>query len=144
MVFRRSSFWRNISPRGALADLLSTWREPTPHRWQILGISVAATFAMMVVFLPENERVPPEKPTITWINTFAPGRTDQEIAESNLENQQRQDAIRAEEEAQAERRREFYRAVGRASGFDVEELEREYGDEPAAPATPVPTRATGE
>ena len=144
MVSRRSSFWRNVSPRGAVADLVRAWRQPTPHRWQILGISVAATFAMMMVFLPENERVPPEKPTITWITSFAPGRTDQEIAESNLENQQRQDAIRAEEEARAERRREFYRAVGRASGFDVEELEQEFSDEPEAPAAPAPPRPTGE
>ena len=99
---------------------------------------------MMVVFLPENERVPPEKPTVTWITSFAPGRTDEEIARSNLENQQRQDAIRAEEEARAERRREFYRAVGRASGFDVEELEQEFSDEPEAPAAPAPPRPTGE
>ena len=146
MVFRRTSFWRNVSPRGALSDLLKEWRQPTPYRWQILGISVAATFAMMMLFLPENERVPPAKPTVTWITSFAPDRTDQEITESNRENQQRQDAIRAEEEARAERRREFYRAIGRASGFDVDELERQYSDEPEAPAraTASPPRTTGE
>jgi hypothetical protein len=146
MVLKRMSFWRNVSPRGAMSDLLKEWRQPTPYRWQILGVSVAATFAMMMLFLPENERAPPAKPTVTWITTFEPGRTDEEIAESNRANQVRQDAIRAAEEARAERRREFYRAIGRASGFDMEELEREFSDEPEKPARPAaaPTQNTGE
>lgn len=141
------SFWRNVSPRGAVADIIKEWRQPTPYRWQILGVSVAATFAMMMVFLPEDERAPPEEPTITWINTFDPNRTDAQIMASNIEHQKREDAIRAAEKARVERRREFYRAIGRASGFDVDKLEKEFSDEPAAPAAPpasVPARTTGE
>ena len=120
MVFGPTNFWRDVSPRGAVGDLVGEWRQPTPHRWQILGVSIAATFALMMVFLPEEQRAPPEKPVITWINTFDAGRTDEEIIASNIENQQRQDAIRAIREAQAERRREIYRALGRASGMDVD------------------------
>jgi hypothetical protein len=148
MVLGRLSFWRKVSPRGAVTDLVNEWRQPTPYRWQILGVSVAATFAMMMLFLPEDQRAPPEKPTITWINTFDPNRTDAEIAESNVENQQRQDAIRAAEQARDERRREFYRAVGRASGLDVDKLEKEFSDEEPPAPSPSPSsaqaRTTGE
>jgi hypothetical protein len=135
MVFGPKNFWRDVSPRGAVGDLVGEWRQPTPYRWQILGVSIAATFALMMLFLPEEQRAPPEKPTITWITTFAPDRTEQEIIESNVENQKRQDTIRAIREAQEERRRELYRALGRASGMDVDALEKEFrDDEPAAPA----------
>jgi hypothetical protein len=102
----------------------------------------------MMLFLPEEQRAPPQKPTITWITTFAPERTEQEIIESNLENQKRQDAIRAIREAQEERRREIYRALGRASGMDVDALEKEFSeDEATAPApqpASTPAQTTGE
>jgi hypothetical protein len=148
MIFGPFSFWRDVSPRGAVTDLIDEWRQPTPHRWQILGVSIAATFALMMLFLPKEQRAPPETPTITWISTFAPGRTDQEIIESNIENQHRQDAIRAFREAQEERRREIYRALGRASGMDVDALEKEFSDDaaPAPSSSPssAPARTTGE
>ncbi|HWK41141.1 MAG TPA: hypothetical protein VNR60_04350 [Croceibacterium sp.] len=140
MFFGRKGYFRDISPRGAVSDLFGYWRQPTPYRWPILALSVTATFAIMMVFLPESERAPPEKPKIEWISTFEDGRTDAEIVESNLENQQFQDELRAEREARAERRRENYRALARASGFDPDELERQYSDDPpAADATPTAT-----
>ena len=144
------SYWRNISPRGAIADLIDFWRQPTPYRWQILGLSVALTFTMMVLLIPESQRVPPPRPQITFITTFEAGRSDDEIVASNIENQKRQDRIEAEMKARAERRREAFRALGRASGFDVDALEKQYADDPApkaapaAPAAPTPSRATGE
>lgn len=140
------SYWRNISPRGAIGDLVELWRQPTPYRWQILGLSVAATFTLMVLMIPESERVPPAQPDVTFITTFEAGRTDEEIVASNLENQKRQDQLRAEAEARAERRREAFRALGRASGFDVDALERQYSDDPPADAAPAADRPrpTGE
>lgn len=160
MIFRRTGFWRDVSPGGAVADLISEWRQPTPHRWPILGVSIAATFALMMLFLPEEQTAPPAKPVVTWITTFDPNRTDQQIVESNIENQKRQDILRAAEEARVERRREAYRALGRATGLDVDALEKQFReDEPAArntapnaapAATPsaapssAPARTTGE
>jgi hypothetical protein len=151
MVFGPMNFWRDVSPRGALTDLAGEWRQPTPYRWQILGVSIAATFALMMLFLPEEQRAPPARPTVTWITTLDPNRTDQEIIESNIENQKRQDAIRAIKKAQEERRREAYRALGRATGMDVDALEKEFReDQPpvraAPPASPssAPARTTGE
>src|SRR5690606_7478221 len=137
-------FWK-VSPAGALEDLLSYWRQPTPYRWQILGASVALTFTLMVLFIPESERAEPRRPDVTYITTFAPDRTDTEITASNIENQKRQDVLRAEAEARAERKREAYRALGRASGFDVdamqEQIDRDRAAEEAATAAREQARA---
>jgi len=136
------SFWRQISPRGAVGDFVHEWRRPNPYRWRVLGVSVAATFAMMVILIPESQRIEPRPPEVTWISTFEPGRTDAEIVVSNIENQKRKDERKAEAEARAERKRDAARALARASGFDPDELERQYGDKPA-PAAPE-ARATGD
>ena len=69
---------------------------PNPYRWRVLGVSVAATFALMVVMIPESERIEPRPPEVTWITTFQPDRTDAEIIASNIENQKRKDKLAAE------------------------------------------------
>ena len=125
-------FWRQISPRRAVSDFANEWRQPNPYRWRVLGVSVAATFALMILFVPESERIQPQPPDVTWITTFAEGRTDAEIAASNLENQKRKDRLKAEAEARAERRREAYKALGRATGVDVDSMEAEAERERAA------------
>ena len=119
------SFWRRISPKGAVKDFAHEWRQPTPYRWQVLGVSVAATFAVMVTFIPPNQYVPPPRPQVTYITSFAPDRTQEEIIASNIANQQRQDELRAERERRIERRKELYRALGRATGLDVDAMEAE-------------------
>ena len=128
------SYWRRISPRGAVGDFVDEWRRPQPYRWQILGIAVAMTFALMMLFIPKSERAEPEKPRITYISTFKKGRTEAEIVASNIENQKLKDEAAAEEAAQIERRKELYRALGRATGLDVDEMERKIKQDEAADA----------
>ena len=142
------SFWRQISPRRAVEDFSHEWRRPNPYRWRVLGVSVAATFALMVIMIPDSERIEPRPPRVTWISTFEPGRTDAQIVASNLENQKRKDKLAAERAERAERKRQAARALARASGFDPDELARQFGDDPAPAATPSqpapkPTPATG-
>jgi hypothetical protein len=140
-------FWRQISPRRAVNDFANEWRQPNPYRWRVLGVSVAATFALMMLLLPESERIKPQPPDVTWISTFAEGRTDAEIVASNIENQKRKDKLAAEAAERAERRREAYKALGRATGVDVEameeEIERERAAEEAA-ATPQARTAVAQ
>ena len=137
------SFWRQISsPRGAVDDLLHEWKRPNPYRWRILGVSVAATFTLMVVLIPDSERLEPRAPKVTWISTFAPDRTDAEIIASNIANQKHKDLLAAEAAERAQRKKDAARALARASGFDPDELQRQFGDTPqptATPATPAPT-----
>src|SRR5690606_18322390 len=135
-------FWRRISPRRAIADFAHEWQQPNPYRWRILGVSVAATFALMMMLIPESERVEPQPPEVTWITTFAPDRTEAEIVASNLANQRRKEELEAQAEARAERRREFARTLGKATGLDVDALEKQYGDESdSADAAPAPDTA---
>ena len=137
------SYWRRISPRGAIADFIAEWRQPRPYRWHVLGLAVALTFTMMVLLIPESQPIPPARPDVTYITTWQEGRTDEEIAASNAANQARkEEAARLAEERQAQRR-EAFRALGKASGFDVDELERQYSEdapatEPAEPAQESP------
>jgi|SRR5690606_3734813 len=135
--------WR-VSPVGALSDLLAYWRQPTPYRWQIVGVSIALTFTLMVLFIPESQRAEPRRPDVTYISTFAPDRTDEEIMASNLENQERQDRLRAEAEARAERKKAAYRALGRASGFDVDAMQERIDREAAAEEAARAERAARE
>jgi hypothetical protein len=132
------SFWRRISPRRAVADFANEWRQPNPHRWQVLGVAVAATFALMVLIIPDSERVAPPRPEVTYITTFAPDRTEEEIVASNIANQRRQDELRELRRQREELRKEAYRDLGRATGIDVDameaEIERERAAEEAAAA----------
>ena len=134
-----------FNPRGGVEDFISYWREPTPYRWQILGASVALTFTLMVLFVPESQRKTPERPDVTYISTFAPDRTDAEIIASNRENQARQDEMRVQREALEERKKEMYRNLGRATGIDVdamqERIDREQAE--ARAAAPRQARDTG-
>src|SRR5690606_23141531 len=91
-----------------------------------------------------SQRVEPRRPDVTYISTFAPDRSDEEIAASNIANQKRQDALRAEAEARAERKREAYKALGRASGFDVEAMERQIERDRAAEEAAMAARAARE
>jgi len=125
----KQSFWRNVTPGTAVRDFAVLWRE-NPYRWRVLGVSILATGLMFYGFVPANVRAPPEKPEIIYISTFADGRTDQEIIASNIENQKIKEREAALEAERIEARKEFYRQLGRASGFDVEALERQYSDKP--------------
>jgi hypothetical protein len=125
-------FWRQISPRRVVSDFANEWRQPNPYRWRVLGVSVAATFALMMLLLPESERIQPQPPEVTWITTFAEGRSDEEIVASNVENQARNEKLKAEREAREARQREAYKALGRATGVDVEAMEADIERERAA------------
>ena len=139
---------RNVSPVDGFGDFIQQWRQPTPYRWRILGLSVALTFTMIVLLMPKTERAPPAKPTIIWINSWRADRTEKEILESNLENQKRKDAQAALDKKADEARKNFYRNLARGSGMDPDELEREFAQPkpakpapaPAAEAAPAPAK----
>lgn len=128
------SFWKRISPIGAVKDFARQWSRPSPHRWAALGVSAAATFAILYIAVPNPEPAPLEAPKIIYYEGLAPDRTDEEIMAANIANQARQDELRAQQEAREERRRELYRQLGEASGMDMDEIDREIAEEEAAKA----------
>ena len=126
------SFWRTISPRRAVADFLEEWRRPQPYRWQALGIAVAITLGLMLLFIPESQRGEPLRPHVTYITSWYADRTEEEIIASNIENQRRQDELAALAAERAELRKDLYRQLGRATGLDVDKMEREIARQEAA------------
>jgi hypothetical protein len=128
---------RNVSPIDGIGSFVEYWKQPTPYRWQILGVSVALTFTMIVLFAPKTERAPPEKMQVTWINSWPEGRSDAEIVASNIANQKKKDEAAALERERQAFRKEFYRKLAKASGLDPDELERQYSRQ-AAPAAAKP------
>ena len=125
-------FFRRISPRRAVSDFADHWQQPTPHRWQILGVAMAATFAIFVLFVPDGQRIAPAPPDVMFISTFDESRSDAQIIASNCANQRYQDDLAEMLAASEERKREIYRALGRATFIDVEEMEAEIEAERAA------------
>lgn len=138
-------FLRNISPRKAVRDLLEVWGEPNKHRWPVLGVALAITFAMFMLFIPESYRTPLDEPEIIYISTWEDGRTQREIIASNCRNQELKDALQARLDARAELRQSLYVAMGRATFLDVDKMVAEAEASRAAEAaeaaanTPPPT-----
>jgi hypothetical protein len=118
-------FLRRISPRRAALDLAEQWRQPTEHRWPILGVAVAATFALFMLFIPESQRIEPRRPEVIFISTWEEDRTEQQIIASNCANQKLKDDLEARLAQRAELRRDIYKALGRATFIDVDAIEEE-------------------
>ncbi len=118
-------FLRRISPKRAALDLAEHWRQPTEHRWPILGVAAAVTFALFMLFIPESQRIEPARPEVVFISTWEEGRTQQQIIASNCANQQLKDDLEARLAQRAELRRDIYMALGRATFIDVDAIEQE-------------------
>lgn len=118
----------------ALVAIGALIAEHVKIRFGILLLAAAVPAAIFWQFGKERWRIPPAAPEVTYISTFEEGRSDAEIAESNRINQSAQDRLRAEQRKREEEAREAYRALGRASGMDVDAMEREIAREKAEDA----------
>ena len=125
-------FTSRFNPSEGISDFWTEIRRPTPYRWPVLGLSLLCTFALLFWVTKERVLVPPEPPKVSFISTFAQGRTDAEIIASNLENQKRKERLAAEQVKRDEEVKAAYRALGRATGLDVDAMERKIAAEKAA------------
>jgi len=125
-------FRSRFNAAGGIADFWNEWKKPTPYRWPILALSFAISGTMFYWLTKEEYYYPPEVPQVTYITTFAEGRTEEEIRQSNIENQRIQDERQAERERIEQRRRDLYKSLGAATGLDVEAMEAEAEAERAA------------
>jgi uncharacterized protein (UPF0335 family) len=93
------------------------------------------------VFIPESQRAEPRPPKITWISSFDANRTDAQIIASNRENQVRKERLAREQAEREEKVKEAYRTLGRATGLDVDAMERRIAAEKAAEEAAAKARA---
>lgn len=113
-----------FNPVPGVADLWSEFRKPNPFRLPFLLLSMGP-FALIFWWLSgETAYKDPDRPSITYISTFDPNRSDAEIIASNESNQEVKDLREEAFENMEERKRELYKALGAAAGMDVEEIDR--------------------
>ena len=133
-LLRPGAFWRNVNPSGAFTDLVLVIRDAGPRRWPMAAIAALTTILVFWPITHEHARGLPRPPKIIYISTFHAGRTDAEIAASNLAHQRWKDAQDAEAAADAAAARHLWKVVGRVSGFDVEAMDRQARADAAADA----------
>lgn len=148
MLLGSRSFLRNVSsPRGMAADFAEVYRQAGKNRWWIGLASAACTIGVFSVMMQEGGHGLPKPPEVTYITVWDPHRTEAEIIASNIANQRRKERLAAEQARREEEVKNIYRAVGRASGMDVEAIEKKAAAERAAEAArekAALSRATAE
>jgi len=90
----------------------------------------------LIILWASGERVyiDPERPEVTYITTYAADQTDEEIIAVNEEIQAEQDELQARLDEVTARKKEVYRALGNATGMDVEGIEENIAERKAAEA----------
>ena len=107
------------------AVLLALYAEKVRLRFGVLLVAGLLTTTLLYQLTRERVRIPPRPPEVTYISTFEPGRSDTDIEATNLANQKLQDRLRVEQAEREEKAKDAYRALGRATGIDVDAMERD-------------------
>lgn len=127
----KSSFWRNASPTGALADFRAVWRQAGARRWPFVAAALAATTGVFYMIVQESWQGPLPRPKIVWINSWRADRTDAEIKREIIANQARKELLAREQAARDEKVKAIYRTLGKVSGMDTDAIEREAAEQAA-------------
>lgn len=122
------------NPAHGFADFWTEIRRPRPYRALFLALSVLPAALILYAATGTTVYGEPERPKIEYITTLDPARSDAEILAENRANQEVKDLRAAAEARVEERKREVYKALGRATGMDVDEIERKAEAERAAEA----------
>lgn len=70
-------FPRPVSPKNAAGDLWAYFRENRPHKWPILGLSAAITWAIIWAFIVDgNTNTMPTRNKIIYVKSWDANRTD--------------------------------------------------------------------
>ncbi len=73
-------FPRPVSPKSALGDLWDYFRENRPHKWPLLGLSIALTWLIVWVFVIDaNTNTMPTRNQIIYVQSWNADRPDAAI-----------------------------------------------------------------
>lgn len=126
------SYWKNINPSGAVSDLIVVFRDAGPKRWPIALVSAAITVGVFSTLTFESWKKPRPLPTVVYITSWPDDRTAAETAEFIKANQKAKDEQAARIEAYEAEGRKLWATVGKASGLDVEKMQKQAEAERAA------------
>lgn len=126
--FSKSRF----NPKPGILDFWNEFRKPNKYRYPILA--AASLPFILIVYALGGETVygEPERPRIDYVTSFDANRTDAQIMASNQDNQELKELREAEAERVAQRKRDLYKALGAATGMDVESIEEKADADRAA------------
>jgi hypothetical protein len=116
--------WREATPTGAIADLRTVYAQAGRNRWLFMGLAALTTFGVFSVMALENWKGPRARPEIIYITSWPKHRTDAETRAFIEANQRRKDEREAAMAKAQQDERELYKALGKLSGMDVEEIDR--------------------
>lgn len=116
--------WKETSPTGAIADLRTVYQQAGKNRWWLMALAALTTFVTFSAIAGETWKGKRPLPEITYITSWPAHRTDAETKAFIVENQKRKEARQAELDRIRATEREMYKALGRASGFDVDAMEK--------------------
>ncbi len=124
---------RNFVQRtaGGWRELWDLLRRPQPHKLPILALSAAMTAVVFGVMFTQEAKGPPRPLDVIYIESWRADRSDAEIIAGNLAATRERKQRETEEAARHERSRELYKALGRATGMDVDRIDREARTEQA-------------
>lgn len=112
-------FAKNISPRGAFADIVAIFKEKQDHKALFFLAAAIPPILLVTMFYNDAARLnklPP--PKVFYFESWDATRNYQDIvAERNARLKLR--------EALIEERRQKYKVLGRASGIDVDKIDAE-------------------
>lgn len=131
-MFALRDVMRNASPVGAIGDFLTVFRQAGSDRWWIAALSISITCGLFWSLTHESWKRPRELPSISYITSFAPDRTEAESLAFREAKQREREEFEAQlAKSDAETRR-LYKTLGRVSGMDVEAIEAKAQRERAA------------
>ena len=119
------SFVSRFNPKTGVVDFWHEFRKPNPLRVPTLIASTLPLVLMYYWVTSETVYKTPDRPQITYITSYQPDRSDDEIIAGNEANQEVKELREEREEDLAERKRELYKALGAAAGMDVEQIAAE-------------------
>ncbi|MBN8500060.1 MAG: hypothetical protein J0M19_02785 [Sphingomonadales bacterium] len=119
------SYWQKINPGGALADFVTVFRNAGSARWPVAVISAAITVGVFSSLAWESWKRPRAMPQVVYITSWPEDRTAEETRAFIAENQKRKEAEQAAIEAYEKEGRDLWATLGKASGMDVDKLQKQ-------------------
>lgn len=115
--------WREASPKGALADLRTVYDQAGRNRFWIGLLAGLTTLGIFSIMAGESWIKARKLPEIIYINSWPEDRTAEETQAYIKENQRRKEERAAMDAMADAEAKKFWKALGRASGMDVEKIE---------------------
>ena len=121
-MLRKTTYWKDVNPAGAVGDLITVFRQAGPGRWVNSVIAGALTFGVFSIMATQSWKIERKLPDVTYINSWPVDRTEAETREFILKNQKEKEDLAARQAAADAEAQKLWMAVGKATGVDVDKM----------------------